>query len=595
VIDVGTDPSSIPFLDMEPKKHQITWVALSYCWGGNSPFVLRNERVEELTGGIELSKFPATLRDAIVITRQLGIQYLWIDALCIFQDSKKDWAKEAARMRDVYAGSAVTVVASVAPSTDYGIFHDRAVPKVNPCELPWGDSASNIFLRPRSQISPKDAYSSVLHTRGWTLQEGLLAPRTLTYSSDQLVWECSAHRLDESGHTMVLEYQYDSKDFFHSKARRDNALGAKWVYRDLWTRSYVLGVEVRNQIARLGKSQVKFWNSDGLTSYGEVLKDDFLGINPFYRWGEIVLEFSKRSLTNDMDILPALSGIAQEFALLTRDTYCVGMWKSEILSSLSWTRAPVFTEKEIRKQSRYKYDLRKVSQYRAPSWSWASTNGGAVNMFPGFGEIALQNMAAITEVHIEPAGPDPFGQVKTAYLKIKAPIFELGDLWKGYWKNIADFQDEYNEIPSKLDPQIDVTYPHLHAYAQTRINSLIGAFEFEQQHMSHLNQEFALLMLLQDEGLEDGVIKGEASFLILETTGNGKNEYRRVGHLTVGREQVMMTVDADLEANKGRKKEEVYAESMKRIAETRPGELVSVGAWFEISLRSPKARTIRVV
>lgn len=56
---------------------------------------------------ILLSSFPQTLRDAITITKSLGFRYLWIDALCILQDSKGDWEKEAAVMGKVYFNAVV--------------------------------------------------------------------------------------------------------------------------------------------------------------------------------------------------------------------------------------------------------------------------------------------------------------------------------------------------------------------------------------------------------------------------------------------------------------------------------------------------------
>ena len=66
------------------------WVALSYCWGKASGLVLRAESFERLTRGVELEDLSATHRDAVMVTRALGLRYLWLDALCIFQDSDED-------------------------------------------------------------------------------------------------------------------------------------------------------------------------------------------------------------------------------------------------------------------------------------------------------------------------------------------------------------------------------------------------------------------------------------------------------------------------------------------------------------------------
>lgn len=74
----------------------------SYCWGGDSEYKLIEDSFGDLQKNRPLSWFPDTLRDAILITRALGIKYLWIDALCIFQDSNHDWTTEASKMAEIY-------------------------------------------------------------------------------------------------------------------------------------------------------------------------------------------------------------------------------------------------------------------------------------------------------------------------------------------------------------------------------------------------------------------------------------------------------------------------------------------------------------
>lgn len=63
--------------------------------------------------GIQLSSLPLTFQDAIKITRSLGLQYIWIDSLCILQDSKADWVEESAKMGTYYSSSWLTIAAGV--------------------------------------------------------------------------------------------------------------------------------------------------------------------------------------------------------------------------------------------------------------------------------------------------------------------------------------------------------------------------------------------------------------------------------------------------------------------------------------------------
>jgi hypothetical protein len=50
---------------------------------------------------IPFDALPTTYRDAIVFTRGLGMQWLWIDSLCIIQDDLTDWQHEASKMSEV--------------------------------------------------------------------------------------------------------------------------------------------------------------------------------------------------------------------------------------------------------------------------------------------------------------------------------------------------------------------------------------------------------------------------------------------------------------------------------------------------------------
>jgi hypothetical protein len=78
------------------------YVTLSDCWGGVNPFTTTIRTLRQRMQNIRSSELPKTFQDAVIITRSLGVAYLWIDSLCILQDDTEDWSKEAARMKDVY-------------------------------------------------------------------------------------------------------------------------------------------------------------------------------------------------------------------------------------------------------------------------------------------------------------------------------------------------------------------------------------------------------------------------------------------------------------------------------------------------------------
>lgn len=77
------------------------WIALNHTWGGDESCRLLTENLQTRMNKIPMSELPETFRDAVIITRKLGLSYLWIDSLCIIQDDAQDWSTEAAVMGQV--------------------------------------------------------------------------------------------------------------------------------------------------------------------------------------------------------------------------------------------------------------------------------------------------------------------------------------------------------------------------------------------------------------------------------------------------------------------------------------------------------------
>jgi hypothetical protein len=78
---------------------------LIYYWGDVQPVTLMASNLDRFCRGIAVDVLPRTLADAIFVTRKMGVPYLWIDALCIIQDSKTDWERESGLMAEVYGHS----------------------------------------------------------------------------------------------------------------------------------------------------------------------------------------------------------------------------------------------------------------------------------------------------------------------------------------------------------------------------------------------------------------------------------------------------------------------------------------------------------
>ncbi|KAF5702828.1 hypothetical protein FGLOB1_9414 [Fusarium globosum] len=129
VISVGNDKVSPRLVVTEPNQ-QAHYAALSHCWGGKTPTMTTVSNLEAYT--VSLPKdLPRTFLDALKVARALEIPYIWIDSLCIIQDSPEDWKHEASRMAQVYANAHVTIFADAAPDSTSGFLSppSRKAPK----------------------------------------------------------------------------------------------------------------------------------------------------------------------------------------------------------------------------------------------------------------------------------------------------------------------------------------------------------------------------------------------------------------------------------------------------------------------------------
>lgn len=111
VIDLGSDNASIRLFEPEMNEFTGCYVALSYCWGNSHPLATTQETISQRKSNIEWEHLPRTFQDAVTVSRRFNIQYIWVDSLCIIQDSEADWEVESAKMADVYGNAFFTIAA----------------------------------------------------------------------------------------------------------------------------------------------------------------------------------------------------------------------------------------------------------------------------------------------------------------------------------------------------------------------------------------------------------------------------------------------------------------------------------------------------
>lgn len=260
------------------------YATLSHCWGNEPILTLTTHNLDSFTTSIPIEQLPKTFVDAIEITENLGLRYIWIDSLCIVQDSNSDWEREAGLMSNVYSGTAINIAASSARDGTQGCF-------LRPPYLTEGFEAQVKLDGPGKirDFQLERAYTravtkSHLASRAWTLQEKLLSHRTLHIGTRGAFWECIAEVASEFLPFGLINNYAQSLLVCQRKHR-----------------------EQRGQ----------------LPSY-------------LMEWNKIVFQYSQAHLTKEKDKLPALSGIARRLCEESKDRYLAGLWRRTIEKELFW-------------------------------------------------------------------------------------------------------------------------------------------------------------------------------------------------------------------------------------------------------------------
>lgn len=198
VIDVGKDLNSDTvcvretrdMTDREIQSKEGRYIALSHRWGdqGSNPrFCATPDNIAALRKGINVGHLPATFKDAVIVTRELGIRYLWIDSLCIIQGPHGDWNDQAKRMEDVFSSAYCVIAASCATGTGDGFLKPRLARECVPLTTHTG---AQIHVCQAIDDFEDHVIKGELNKRGWVLQERALAHRTIHFTKEQTYWEC---------------------------------------------------------------------------------------------------------------------------------------------------------------------------------------------------------------------------------------------------------------------------------------------------------------------------------------------------------------------------------------------------------------------
>jgi len=326
------------------------YTALSYCWGGKAAVELSMANRENMrTKGIPTSQLSRTIRDAVWVTKNLGLAWIWVDSLCIIQDSPDDWERESLLMCSVYNGCFLSIAARGAKTAADGLFARRDPLKYAHCLLAKtvSEPDRHIFACP---VSRTDLTRSLaewpLEQRGWVVQERLLPPRTVTFGP-YLTWNCDNVDISEFGVEHITSWRW-------GEDLKEDSLPKVFSRMVIRPR--------RPLILEAG------------TSSGTAAEMTEAKLYLF--WTRIVTEYSKALLSVQSDRYAALSGVMAAFEQRAGWTQVGGLWNREpfLLFGLLWRTG--FYHGKVERTG------------VGPSWSWV-----AVDCAIAYEELSLKGGA----------------------------------------------------------------------------------------------------------------------------------------------------------------------------------------------------------
>jgi hypothetical protein len=382
------------------------YLALSHRWvNGLTPqWVTTQNTLESKHIWFPLGTLPAYIVDAVCVTRKLRLQYLWVDSLCIIQDSQDDWEVESSQMASIYANAHVTIFADCGRDDDHGFLFSRESFSGTDVTLLTEDgesvqlnlrrSSKSSFKSIQSSLFPTNVEPSYLSDRGWIFQERVLSRRILHFGKNQIFWECNEGTFAEDGQVVLK-------------------------------RSLVECGQLEGPFSKLAYSSI-------LDGPSPVSQEAFAS-----QWERLVKAYSTLKLTRGDDKVPALSGLAAAFhSRKQSNEYAAGIWRQCLPKQLAWSITSKKPEKDhqIFQATEYKdgsmgYHMqtdnsfvrasqlsRKPITYRAPSFSWAAVDGEVE-----FHDIS-KPCARIKSVVLDFASGNRFGRLKHGSLFVSGPL-----------------------------------------------------------------------------------------------------------------------------------------------------------------------------
>lgn len=173
------------------------YLTLSHCWGKQSFLRLTRDKIRPFEDNIPIDELSPSFQDAIYLTINLGVNFLWIDSLCIIQDDLTDWEHESQIMGQIYKGALCNIAASGHANESRGFLleHRERQPIIPPLvNIEWyrsprltGENFRGRTFLISDETPLHDLLGDPLYDRAWVRN---LEPLCLFFALSYCVDEC---------------------------------------------------------------------------------------------------------------------------------------------------------------------------------------------------------------------------------------------------------------------------------------------------------------------------------------------------------------------------------------------------------------------
>ena len=327
------------------------YVALSYVWGSGIMLkhLCENSSTLQKHGSLRSMALPRTILHALSVVEELQERYLWVDALCIIQDSASMQQSQIARMDQIYANALLTIIATSG---------NDANAELPGCRLYQREEIQDIVSLPKFNIrtlickleeSRSPFKTATWASRAWTMQEIICSSRCLIFTDHQVYWRCqSAVWLEE----IALE----------SAASTDLE---------------ILPLAVRDRFPSKKLNYHKY----------------------FQFFADLLGNYMRRQLTFQSDTLNAFSGLCNRISAIQDDRFFWGLPESQFSRSLAWS----LHSKACRNHAGMAV-IAANGPVLFPSWSWAAWNSIDSKPWINFERSDSWHLVNGPEYHEGPSG-----------------------------------------------------------------------------------------------------------------------------------------------------------------------------------------------